>query len=139
MSKHKLFLVQVAQSHPQIQFKATDSHRVWIKVTIAYVINQPTYKSYMLLITGNIYIYIYIDYKKYYLLVLASGTFFKSFSLAAGIMSMLAIISPCFSLIATAPLVFLPCVRIYVQQEGKIYIKMSDKGHIILICDANDL
>ena len=59
MSKHKLFLVQVAQSHPQIQFEATDSHRVWIKVTIAYAINQPTYKSYMLLITGNIYIYIY--------------------------------------------------------------------------------
>lgn len=135
MSKHKLFLVQVAQSHPQIQFKATDSHRVWIKVTIACVINQPTYKSYMLLITGKKNPY----NKKYYLLVLGSDTFFKSFSLAAGIMSMLAIISPCFSLIAAAPLVFLPCVRIYVQQEGKIYIKMSDKGHIILICDANDL
>lgn len=36
----------------------------------------------------------------------------KSFHMAAGIMSILAILSPSLSLIATAPLVFLPSVRI---------------------------
>ena len=42
----------------------------------------------------------------------------KSFCKAAGIMSMLAILSPSLSFMATPPLVFLPSARIWVQKNG---------------------
>lgn len=49
-----------------------------------------------------------------YLLRESPDALSKSFCMDAGIMSMLAILSPFFSLIATAPLVFLPSDRIWI-------------------------
>lgn len=52
-------------------------------------------------------------FSKTYVLSGASDTFSKSFHIAAGIMSTLAILSPALSRMATEPRVFLPRARIW--------------------------